>query len=325
MSGNDMSRREFLNNAGKAAIVGAVALGAGYGAAQPANVGAGASRVVRVCRASSLSDGKPQAEVVRRMVNAAVEKLSGKRGADAWRAYFRPEDIVGVKINCLFGIGASTRQEVTEAVVAGIRTAGVKPDNIIVWDRDEGSLLKAGYTINRGAGVKCQGTDWAQDTVTSGVITGRLATVLYGVTALVNVPVLKHHAASGISLAMKNHYGSLSNPGAAHGNNCDPYIADLNLVPLIRDKQRLIIADALRPIADGGPTAQPAHTWDYGAILAATDPVAIDQIGLTILDTRRAEKGLSSIEKSGLAKHIATAARKGLGTNDMGWIEVVEA
>jgi len=53
--------------------------------------------------------------------------------------------------------------------------------------------------------------------------------------------VLKDHGTAGVTLSMKNHYGSVDNPGSLHGGQCDPYIPELNNVPDIKDKTRLIV------------------------------------------------------------------------------------
>lgn len=319
-----MDRREFFGRS--AAIgVGIAALSRGVAVAQDAPP---RSTVVHAARPDACVDMAPNSPAVVEMVNAVVMGLSGRTDpAEAWRQYVGPDDVVGVKINCLFGVGASTHPEVTAAVVAGCRLAGVPEDNIIVWDRTDRDLIKTGYEIHRGAGVKTLGVnnDWEDEAVDIHDCRGRLAKVLTQTcTAIINVPILKTHGISGITLSLKNHYGSFHNPGEAHGNNCDPYLAELNSLAPIREKERLIICDALLPVADGGPRAQPQWTWENNAILAATDPVAVDYVGLKILDARREQVGRPSVEQSGRAKHIFTAAAAGLGVADMARIELVE-
>jgi uncharacterized protein (DUF362 family) len=286
------------------------------------------SVVVKVVRDAASAGKKLDAACVREMVHAAVCKLSGKaKPEDAWKCYVRPDDVVGVKINCLFGVGAATHPEVTTAVVEGCRMAGVPDDKIIVWDRDDKHLEKSGYTVNRGSGVRYLGVgaDWEEDATDIHTCKGRLAKVLTRqCTALINVPILKHHAIAGITFSMKNHYGSFHNPNSAHGGGCDPFIACLNALKVIREKTRLIVGDALLPVADGGPQANPKSTWEYKAILAATDTVAIDYIGLKILDEQRATIQKPLLE-GGKAKCIATAAGMGLGVADLAKIELVTA
>ena len=317
---SSVDRRDLLGTMA-AAGVGLAALKAGVVVAQGGKV-----RVVRCRRNNAIDDlDKVNADAVKQMVNQAVMKLVGAASPEAaWKKLFGPQDVVTVKVNCCFGPGACTHPEVTAAVVAGLVSAGVPEHAITVWDRSDGDLAKCGYEINKGDGVQCVGTGWEAQPTQNGSVSAKLATVLTKPqnTALVNVPVLKMHSMPGITLAMKNHYGSVQKPDALHGNRCDPFIADLNAVPAIRDKTRLIIVDALRPVGDGGPAANPGATWTYGAILAATDPVAMDTVGCKILDEWRATKGMAPIAPQ--AHYIRTAAQKGLGVDDPARIEVVD-
>ncbi|MCD6352441.1 MAG: DUF362 domain-containing protein [Armatimonadetes bacterium] len=323
MGDRGMSRREFL---AVSAAAGAGLVTLGRALAQGEATG-DKSLVIRSRRADAFAGGEVPEATVTDMVNAVVRRLAGKDdGAEAWAQFVGPEDMVGIKVNCLFGYGASTHLAVVNAIVAGCQAAGVAPERIIIWDRTTGDMAKTGYPVNReGKGVRCYGTDgdYEANPTVMGTFNGRLSRLLTRtITALINVPILKSHSISGVSISMKNHYGSFHNPGDFHGNACDPYMADINSVPAIRDKTRLIILDALFPVAHGGPRARPQYTWPYGGVLAATDTVAVDFTGLQILEARRKEIGLQPIGNQ--ARHIATAAAKGLGTNDPARIELVD-
>ncbi|HSW37984.1 MAG TPA: DUF362 domain-containing protein, partial [Acidobacteriota bacterium] len=206
--------------------------------------------------------------------------------------------------------------------------AGVKPSRIIIWDRATRDLLKSGYTINRdGDGVRVFANDgvWEDEPVTSGLFTGRLTRIITrDITALINIPFMKDHNISGITGALKNHYGSIDNPRNYHGNRCDPYIADINQIPAIRDKTRLIILDALRPMANGGPGLRRDAVWDHHSLLISRDPVAVDHMAWKIIDDRRRETGLPALAETGREPiSIATAAGRGLGVNNIDNMEVV--
>jgi uncharacterized protein (DUF362 family) len=324
MSGR-LGRREFL---GRTAAIGAGLAVLGRTPVLAAEGGA-KSVVVKAVRDDAVADMKPNAPVVREMVHAVVMKLSGKRTPeDAWKQYVKPSDVVALKINCLFGVGAATHPEVTAAVVEGVRMAGVPAANILVWDRETGHMEKSGYKTGTIEGVAYVGVngDWEEQPTDIHTCKGRLAKILtQKCTALINVPILKTHVIAGMTQALKNHYGSFHNPGDAHGGGCDPFLAELNGLKCIREKTRLIVSDALLPVADGGPQARPQWTWAYKAILASTDPVAIDYVGLKILDEQRAKIGKPPLESTGKAKCIATAAAKGLGAADMNRIDLVTA
>jgi len=144
---------------------------------------------------------------------------------------------------------------------------------------------------------------------------------------LINVPVLKDHDGAGVSIALKNIYGVIHNPNKYHPNGCNPYIADLNMVPEIRTRMRLTICDATTASYEGGPGYKPEYSWKNNALIVSQDPVALDYTGWQIIERKRAERGLKTLEGDGRAPHyIATAAnaQHRLGTNDPRRITVVE-
>ncbi|NLV30069.1 MAG: DUF362 domain-containing protein [Acidobacteria bacterium] len=322
-------RRRFLKQA--------VALGAA--AAHPSITGrfakaqeAPKSRLVIVRDPAVLTpagDADVDTAVLARMLDQGVARLTGHSDARAaWRSLFTPEDVVGVKINCLFGRGASTHPAVAHAVAAALVASGVKPSNVIIWDRSTGDLLKSGYTISKeGDGVRVLANDgvWEDEPTVQGQISGRLTRILTrDITALVNVPFMKDHGMAGVTGAMKNHYGSFDNPGRCHANHCDPYLADLNEIPVIRRKTRLIVMDALRPQADGGPPLRRDALWDYAGLLIARDPVAVDAMEWRIIEERRKATGLPTLAAAGREPTwIATAASRGLGVDDPSRMDIV--
>jgi hypothetical protein len=66
----------------------------------------------------------------------------------------------------------------------------------------------------------------------------------YNCTIIGHFHLLKDHGRAGITASMKNHYGSVDKPGNLHGGQCNPYVAELNNIPEIRDKTRLIMKDS---------------------------------------------------------------------------------
>lgn len=292
---------------------------------------AGTTRVVLVRNRSVMTnEGLLNKSLADEMLTSAMLRLTGKSTPDqAWGSLFRPEDVVGIKVNALGGKRIATHPGVVEAVVAGLTCAGVPENNIIVWDRLTDELQKAGYAINTsGRGVGCYGTDKGYDPnpEMSGSIGSCFSTILSSrCTALINVPVLKDHDLAGVSIGLKNFYGAIHNPNKYHDNNCDPFIADLNLHPYIKDKLRLIVCDALTLLYQGGPAYNPQHAIDYCGLLVSQDPVALDRIGVNLIEEARKEKGLPTLKEAGRAPvHVATAAQRGLGTDDLKGIEWVK-
>lgn len=273
-------------------------------------------------------DSSIDQKLLNMMMSEGIKALTGQETDVAgWKKLFKPTDVVGIKVNCLFGIGASTHPEVVASIIAGLKSAGIPDENIIVWDRNDREMRAAGFAINRDAGVKCHGTEgeYEEEPTENGSFRGKLSKILTRkITALVNVPILKDHSISGVTCAMKNHYGSHNNPGDHHGNGCDPYMADLNSVPAIREKTRLIVCDAIKPQCNGGPGYKPNFVWEHKALLFSADPVAMDYTGWQIIEARRAEIGRKPLAEEGRPpRFIETAASKGLGTNDPAKIEMI--
>jgi uncharacterized protein (DUF362 family) len=144
---------------------------------------------------------------------------------------------------------------------------------------------------------------------------------------VINVPILKDHDMAGMTFSMKNMYGVVDRPDTLHGNNCNPGVADLNCVPLVKEKVCFTIGDALSSVYQGGPVFRPEHLWYPNAIIVGEDRVAIDSTALQILNRKRVEMGLPTLEAAGRApRYIETAAdvKHKLGVNDPKRIKLIE-
>jgi len=251
---------------------------------------------------------------------------------EAWRQLVRPGEVVGLKVNCLAGRGASSSVLLVEAICDRLQQAGVAAENIIVWDRLSSDLESAGFRIATGGRrVRCSGNDdagYEDDLAIYGSVGSCIAkTLTRSCDAVINLPVLKDHGIAGVTMALKNLFGAIHNPNKYHSNAGDPYIADVNMLAPIRQKVRLTICDAITAQYEGGPSSMPQWTWPYNGLLVARDPVALDYTGWQIIERKRAEKGMKSLEALGRAPtYIATAAdaHHRLGTNDPKLIERIE-
>ena len=88
---------------------------------------------------------------VHAMVDRLVMATTGKESAGAaWRTLVEPKDVVGIKISATGGDLGSTHRSVVEAIIDGLRDAGVPTGNILVWDRDADGLRTAGYLDYKG-------------------------------------------------------------------------------------------------------------------------------------------------------------------------------
>lgn len=264
------------------------------------------------------------------MVNAALTKLIGVSDvATAWRKLIKPNEVIGIKVNCIAGATLSTSPMLVNAIIASLCSSGIKQEQIIVWDRTSDELRRAGYLIRTNPpGVLCYGSDVVgyrkQLSTFGGVSTFVSNIVAQYCDAIINAPVLKTHQIAGITAALKNHFGSINNPNRFHLNRCDPYIADVNCLPEIRHTHRLVICDALRPLCHGGPEDNPKFRWNYGGIIVGIDPVAVDVCGMRIIQERRKEFGLGDIRPEPTYILTASDFKHSLGICDESKIEVIE-
>ncbi len=298
--------------------------------AQPPLAAAGSSRVV-VIRSENLfrkNPAGPEKTEVERMLQASIKNLfDANDSTSALRKLFTPDDVVGIKVNCIAGPNLSTHPRVVAAIVSELEKIPIPRERITIWDRTGRELESAGYGVNiDGPGVRCYGTDavgYEDKPSSRGSFNGRLSKILTRrITALVNVPILKNHGGAGVTVAMKNHYGSFHNPGRHHGNGCDPYIADLNSLDEIKAKTKLIVCDATRATCNGGPGYKPAFVWPYSGLILSCDPVAMDTVGARIIDERRAEIGLPTLVEAGRhPRWLASAAERGLGNTETNKID----
>ncbi len=282
-------------------------------------------RLVAVVRSPEVMrpDGAIDARRTKRMLAAAIEAiLPGATEAERWGHCFEPDDRVALKANCLGGPSFSTRPEVCAAVVDSLPAAGVSGDNILIYDRDTGELAAAGFDTG-GEAPRCLGSDvasYSPQVLTSGKVGTCLSRIVTDfATAIVNMPLLKDHDLAGMSGALKNHFGSVHNPNKLHGmadERCSPYVADLNLIPELRQTGRLVVMDALRACYDGGPSYNPEGMVDYGALIVGLNALAVDWVALQTLDALRAEHGLPelmSLERAPKYLNVAVDAEHQLG------------
>jgi uncharacterized protein (DUF362 family) len=317
---NGMTRRGFV-----AGVVGstlAVTLGARWAEAAPAR-----ARIVRVESPRVWKGDSRVPDVVADMVNQGLLSYTGQsRPADAWGQFFKPGQRVGLKMNLLGRPLVITSHAVTNAVAAGVLLAGVKPDDLIVWDRKAEHFGTNTYQPGRGP--------HGEHIVTGGQYSTTMAETSGGPVPLdlipleqtdltVNLPVIKDHGGSGFTGALKNiAFGCYRNHRQAHSGNCEPFITEACSHFFATRKMPLIVLDATEGCFDGGPSpGNPDVLWRENAIYVGTDPVAMDAVCRDVLMAKRRAAGLH--DKTPQSRHIENAAARGLGIADLSRIDVV--
>ncbi len=105
-------------------------------------------------------------------------------------------------------------------------------------------------------------------------------------TVLISLPGLKAHWLTGIGTVLKNYIMYSGNPSSYHDEN-NAKLGEIWNIPAVKGKTRLILVDALRPLCDKGPQADPRYMWNYNGLIAGTDPVAVETVGLKIIARKR--------------------------------------
>ncbi|MCD6506107.1 DUF362 domain-containing protein [Candidatus Poribacteria bacterium] len=273
-------------------------------------------RSKRWCR----SNGKVNAEIIKRMIDKGMMRLTNKKTPEAaWRSLFSPKEVVGIKFNRISRDFTGANQALVDAIVSGLTSVGIPRRNIIVVEaigvRFDGGKPKDGWAkrVDFGSGKT------------------RLSNFIVNqIDALINVPNIKQHPLAGFTGALKNisHAGGtiMEGPNRFHTNSCDPYIADIYAVKEIREKIRFHISNGLKGIFDrGAEPPPPQFQWFLNSIFLSFDPVALDTIGAELVDRARSQHRGEELRRDPRAlKYLKTAAGRGLGVNDPRRIALVK-
>lgn len=322
-------------------------------------------KVVRI-KTGANPVGKPiDGARVRKELAAGMAALTGeKKPGKAWAQFVGPKDVVGIKVNPIGEKLLSTKPEVVDAVIEGLIAAGVRKENIVIWDRRLFQLTEAGYTAERFPGIRVLGTEmmgpngkfydekgelWAKDNIdrealpyvaeveqkydaeTLGYMINEGKASYFSkivtdvVTKIVNVPILKNAGATTTCCLKNLSYGAISNTSRLH-KLWMKSVAEPCAFPVLRDKVVLNIVDGLQACYDGGPGANPKFIYDANLLLLGTDPVAVDAVAHDIVVKERMARGVQQVDdpRRRSAAFLDLAAELGLGVADRGKITVSE-
>lgn len=274
--------------------------------------------------AGAWQDGALVPQALEDLLDTAITTLTGQGDpAAAWASCFDPSERIAIKVNTIQGSYFWTRVPLVKAVTDRLQQIGVPAEQIVVFDRSSMELTNANYVLNRSdPGVRCYGTD---DDYQSGWqimdVPVDLSRILLECDALINMPILKHHGMAGISFAMKNHYGTFNRPYSFHqGEAIERGIGELNALPPIRERARLIIGDVLSFVHLSWTEATPGD-----GILMSFEPVTHDTAGLQIASEFLAAQGKGDAAVRAIAERwLAHGAALGLGTDDPALINLLE-
>lgn len=279
-----------------------------------------------------MTDSGADETIVSAMLAASMKALTGTGSSQAaWMQFVGPEDRVGIKANPVGAPVSSTTHELTGAVISALESAGVRRENMVFIDHYQSQHLKWGYNEERYPGIEAvylqssigegdakvtKGFDdldqdayfecdyvipdeqnYLDSMLNGGSRSYFPKTLTSGIDKLINIPMLKHHKRSFVTLGLKNlAFGLTSNCMRGH-QFIDRYVAEACAFPPIRDKTVLTVLDGLRAQYDKGPGASPSHVWHTDTLMVATDTVALDSVGFDIIAEKRLTEGLDTPEQ----------------------------
>ncbi len=273
---------------------------------------------VKADRSVDVTTGQADDGVVREMMAQGMRALTGASStADAWRRFFVPEDVVGIKVNCGGFPYCVSAHEIVAETARQLIAVGIPADRIYVYERFQSQLDEVNYAPHLPAGVQLAAAERANRYTDNAGYDPKtyLETNLFGeedtrsnmmrlvserLTKIVNIPNIKDHGATGATGCLKNvAYGSFSNVARTHQRGVShtySMVGALAAVEPLRSRTVLQIMDGLRGVWHGGPFARTTKYVFYPRqIMFGTDPVAIDRLLLDIVDRKRREEGAISI------------------------------
>lgn len=286
MSDTIITRRDFLRKTAAAALAATVTLPFETKSENPIKT------KVLLIRHQDVIDKKGQINgiVIRQMLDEAITKyFDVKNPNEAWKILVKPTDIVGIKSNVWRYL--PTPEEIEINIRQQIINAGVREKNIGIDDR--------------------------------GVLENP---IFQKATVLINMRPFRTHNWSGVGGCIKNYVMFTPKPSDYHSDSCADLGALWNL-PIVKGKTRLNILVMLTPQFHclGPHHFDKEYTWRYNGILLGKDPVALDAVGLKIIEMKRRLYFKEDLPLRPSAKHITIAERKHkIGISDLNNIEIIK-
>lgn len=275
-------------------------------------------KVVRTHSADCINESSEEVDVeaVRRMMAEGMSRLTGdKDPRDSWRRFFDPTDVVGIKVNASGAPQIKSHPAVVAEIVRRLTESGVKPANIVIYERFPNQLVTIDYDRYNHTKIEQIGVEpfrgnlqeydpktyvdvnfFGEEDTRSFLI--RMISERF--TKIVNVPNMKDHGASGVTGCLKNMaYGSFNNVARSHAfskTHTKTFIGTLASVEPVRSRFVLHVMDGLKGIWHGGPFQRDKRFAFYPKqMMFGTDPVAMDRILLDVIEEKRKAEGAVSV------------------------------
>jgi len=290
--------------------------------------------------------------VVNNMVDQGLMALTGASStADAWQALlpnYRVGQGIAIKVNLNNSYTSCDYTDAkidaliqpVNAVVRGLKQIGVAEADIWIYDAirnvPDRFVGASQYSGIRYFDTGCHEPATFQSSDANALVTffppsgvptpppTRISDVLINATHMINMPIMKTHARPGVSLAFKNHLGTIDSPWDLHDyitpaaayyrSDYSPFV-DIYQNPHIAGKTILTLGDGLFSSREGQQA--PPSTWTtFGdqvpnSLFFSTNPVAAECVMADFLD---AEVSLPT----SVNDYLLVASDAGLGLFERG-------
>ena len=145
-------------------------------------------------------------------------------------------------------------------------------------------------------------------------------------TALINVRPMRAHNWAGVGGCLKNYIMFVPKPSDYHPDSCIDLGAIWRL-PQVAGKTRLNVLLMLTPQFNclGPHHFDKEFTWQYKGLLVGTDPVAVDAVGLKIIEAQRRQYFKEDTPMRPPVRHIRAAEEKhNVGIASLEQIEIIK-
>lgn len=261
------------------------------------------SRVIDVRSERVLVDSVVDRLALSDMLEKGARELTGARSTElAWRQILGRAERILLKFNAIGNELMRTNEPFAVALVHQLVDSGYPAESIM--------LLETPEYLNGELGVSTPPRGWG-DSIPMDDRDEPVLNAVWQADAIVSIGLLKTHQIAGMSACMKNFsHGVLRRPALYHAERCAPSIVQVIGNNKLTKKLRLFIMNALRVIVRGGPDATLSDVSNYGGIVLGFDPLAVDAIGFSILESERRKQALVGAVD---APYLRVGADAGLG------------
>jgi hypothetical protein len=275
-------------------------------------------RILVVEHPDAIRSFTPQVEPVQRMLREGLLRFTGERSVSAgWLQLVSTQDIIGIKVHSAPGRMSGTRPVVVSAVIELLFEAGIRPEQIVIWDRRLVDLrfadyyeLAEKYKVQVAA---AQEEAYDKEIFYTSPILGRLVfgdlefdkkgdgigrnsyvsrLLTKRITKIINITPLLNHNQAGVS-------GALLGLAMASVDNTLRFeeperlataIPEIYALPELSDKVALNIVDALICQYRGEEFTRFNYATPLNQLWFSRDPVAVDALAIQELGRHRADQ-----------------------------------